>query len=163
MAAKKRWYRYKVFGLFVRVSYKIKRMRAESKDKKICGVSLEPYVPTIKQGESTGSQSTPYAVLDDMFCDIEFTSEDSYIDVGCGRGRTLCYLLDKKTPMKLTGVEHNEVVADFTRSWAKRFSNTSIICGDAFDIDYNEYTVLFMNRPFLPDTFYKFIERLTTL
>ena len=32
--------------------------------------------------------------------------------------------------------------------------------GDAFEMDYNPYTVLFLGRPFLPKTFQKFIEKL---
>lgn len=160
MAAKKKWYKYKFFALFIRVSFKLMRVIAAKKDKKICGVSLEPYVPTIKEGESTGSQSTCYPALDEMFRDAKFTDKDSYIDVGCGRGRTICYLLGKKTPMKLTGIEHNEQVAEFTKSWASKYKNVEIICGDAFKYDFNAHTVLFMNRPFLTETFCKFIDYL---
>ena len=32
--------------------------------------------------------------------------------------------------------------------------------GDAFALNYDKYTVMFMGRPFLPDMFYRFIEKL---
>ena len=160
MAVKKRWYRNWFIRKFIRISYMIGRLFGAIRDKRICGVSLENYVPTLRPGESTGSQSTNYGVLDKMFSGSEFTDNDSYIDVGCGRGRTLCYLLGKKTPMKLTGIEYNKDVADFTKKWAENFKELNIINDDAFNLDYNDYTVMFMGRPFLPDTFYKFVSYL---
>ena len=107
------------------------------KDKKICGFSLSKYVPSIANG-STGSQSTPYLVLDKIFKDVELHQGESFIDIGCGKGRVLAYMVRRQFPVKLNGVELNEEVAEIGQKWAKRYDNVSIICCSAFDIDYND-------------------------
>ena len=132
------------------------------KDKKICGCSLVKYVPSLYRETmgATGSQSTCYWALDKMFKGEHFDENDSFIDVGCGKGRVLAYMVSKKYPCSLTGIELNKEVADYAKSWAKKYSEINIINGNAFDLDYNEYTVLFMGRPFETETFHKFIDEL---
>lgn len=128
-------------------------------DKRICGVSLTKYAKSVNKG-STGSQSTPYLVLEDVFKGAEFKPSDSFIDVGCGRGRVLAYMVREKYPCKINGVELNQDVASFAQNWAKKYSQVNVICADAFSVDYNNYSIIYMGRPFEPELFYKFINYL---
>lgn len=150
----------KCIALSLRVSNRLDRR----KDKKICGVSLGKYVPSLYRESmgATGSQSTCYRTLDKIFKGSSFSASDSFIDVGCGKGRVLAYMVNKKVPCSITGIELNEEVAAYAADWAKKYENVRVISGSAFDLDYNDYTVLFMGRPFEPEMFYKFIDKLET-
>ena len=139
------------------------RSRADArKDKKICGCSLSKYVPTPykESNGATGSQSTHYCVLEKVYEGAEFSPSDRLIDVGCGKGRVLAFLLSRKFPGQLYGVELTEEVAEFCRKWTEKYDNVTVYSGNAFDLDYNDYTVLNLCRPFLPDMFLKFVEKL---
>lgn len=146
----------------ISLSVKISELFDDRKDRKICGCSLVKYVPSLYRESmgATGSHSTCYWTLDTIFKDAAFESSDEFIDVGCGKGRVLAYMIGKGYPCSLTGVELNADVAAYAQNWAKQYENMKIISGSAFDLDYNEYTVLFMGRPFEPEMFYQFIQKL---
>ena len=132
------------------------------RDRRICGMSLGRFVPSPFAGDrgATGSQSAPYRGLEEVFANLRATPADSFVDVGCGKGRVLAYLASLKVPCRLTGVELNPTVADVARKWSSRFDNVNIISGDAFELDYNAHTILFMYRPMLENTFIEFIRKL---
>ena len=134
-------------------------------DQRICGQSLVKYVPSVYRDDAngvgmTGSQSTSYVILNRIFSHVSLTEEDSFLDVGCGKGRVLAFLLKEHAPCALNGVEINEISGNVAVEWTARYEQVSVKIGDAFEMDYNPYTVLFMNRPFLPKTFLEFIEKL---
>ncbi len=134
----------------------------EKKDKKICGCSLVKYVPSLYRETmgATGSESTCYWALEKIIGDSSFGPDDSFIDVGCGKGRVLAYMQSKGYPCRLTGIELNKDVAAYAQQWASRYENMTVLNGNAFELDYNDYSVLFMGRPFETETFYKFIDQL---
>ena len=134
------------------------------KDKKICGCSLVKYVPSLYRETmgATGSQSTCYWVLDEMFKDAQFTENDRFIDVGCGKGRVLAFMIKQKYLCSITGIELNKDVADFTKRWTSKYENIEVINGNAFELDFNDYDVLFMGRPFEKDFFIKFTDKIET-
>ncbi|MCC8074266.1 MAG: hypothetical protein LIO62_09115 [Clostridiales bacterium] len=128
----------------------------------ICRTPLHKYVPS-KYREShgaTGSESTRYWVLHDIFKKSKFTSDDVFIDVGCGKGRVMAYMLRRRFPGKIKGIELNDDVAKICENWASRYSNTEVISGDALKYDYSDITVMFLGRPFLPDMFKNFISKI---
>lgn len=129
------------------------------KDKKICGCSLVKYVPSLYRETlgATGSEATCYWALDKIFNGESFSENDSFIDVGCGKGRVLAYMINKDYPCSLTGIELNKDVAEYAQSWSQRYKKLRIIHGNAFEHDYNGYTVLFLGRPFETEAFQKFI------
>ena len=97
----------------------------------------------------------------------EFTSDlsiycidDSIIDIGCGKGRAIAYLLSHGYNCKITGIEINPEVAAVAREWTKPYPNVEIIEGDAFGLDYNDYNVLYMYRPMDTGAFICFVELL---
>lgn len=143
----------------VLLSNNISRKRDARKDRKICGESLGEFVPSpyaVSHG-ATGSQSAPYPGLDEVLEDLSMTSDDSFIDIGCGKGRVLAYLVSRNCPCRIAGVEINPEVAAIARGWTSKFTDIEIIEGDAMKIDYNAYTVLFMYRPMETDAFKDFV------
>ena len=134
-------------------------------DMRICGQSLAEYVPSIDRNDAqgiggTGSHSTHYAFLKHIFSHVKLTSSDVFLDVGCGKGRVLAFLIKEKCPCQLRGVEHNAQVAQQAERWIRRYPQAQVLIGDAFALDFNDYTVLSLARSFLPNTFRAFVERL---
>ncbi len=132
-------------------------------DMKICGQDLSECIPSLFRDDKngigiTGTQATKYAALKRIFSSVELKETDSLIDVGCGMGRVLAFCIKEKYPCLLNGIEINEVPGNVALSWSKRYEQVKILIGDAFLLDYNQYTVLFLGRPFLPKTFAEFIQ-----
>jgi len=149
----------------IAISIRLLRLVDGIIDRRICGQSLVKYVPSVYRDDAngvgmTGSQSTSYIILDRIFSHVSLTSEDSFMDVGCGKGRVLAFLLKNHAPCALSGVEINEISGRAALEWTARYDQVSVVLGDAFMLDYDPYTVLFLGRPFLPKTFLEFIERL---
>lgn len=146
----------------VYLSVKLSRISDRKRDKKICGMTLGRFVPTpfSRSHGATGSQSIPYRGLEDIFENVKLTSDDSFIDIGCGKGRVLAYMIERNVPCRLTGVELNPEVASVAKAWSSRYRNIEIIEGNAFDLDLNDYTVLFMYRPMEKDVFSEFVQKI---
>lgn len=134
-------------------------------DMKICRTNLSRYEPSVFRDDkngigSTGSQATSYIILKKIFSHVNLMASDSFIDVGCGKGRVLAFLLKEHCKARLNGIEINKVAWEVANEWTKKRMNVKIMFGDAFKLDYQQYNVLFFGRPFLPKTFIRFIELL---
>ncbi len=134
-------------------------------DRRICGRSLVKEVPNIsgdekKETGGTGTQSTSYACLKRIFSHVELSPSDKLMDIGCGKGRVLAFLMNQKRPCELYGIEYNHEVAKFAQEWSARFPQIHIIAGDAFQEDFNQYTVLTFARALYINTHLLFIQRL---
>ena len=148
-----------------KISGVILRLMDEVIDRRICGRSLSKYVKSVWRDDAngvgmTGSQSTSYVILDRIFSHVMLTEQDSFLDVGCGKGRVLAFLLKMHAPCRLYGIEINEISGKVAREWTQKYDQVNVTVGDAFQMDYNPYTILFLGRPFLPVTFLQFIEKL---
>ncbi len=131
-------------------------------DQKVAGQSLTKTVPSICQDLKNGigmtnSQPTHYLILQKVFKHVALTEEDVFIDVGCGKGRVLAFLLKQHCPCSIYGVELSEVPGRIAAEWTKKYDRVHVILDDAFRINYDPFTVLFLSRPFLPKTFQEFI------
>ncbi len=154
----------KIFVLLYKIDQKIFSLHDRILDNKICHRSISEYVASVFRDDengigSTGSESTHYLILKEIFSHVKLTDTDSFIDIGCGMGRVLAFLINEKAPCKISGVEINEKPANIAFEWAKNYDNVNVIIGDAFNIDFNNYNVFFLGRPFLPKTFREFIEQ----
>lgn len=132
------------------------------KDLKICHKSLAKTIISedIEETGAKNSEAIKYWALDDVMGDLEFKASDSFIDVGCGKGRVLAYMIYKKHPCSINGVELKKDIADICTSWTKSYDNVNVMCSNAFEIDHNNYTHLFMYNPFTQEFLYNFIELL---
>lgn len=131
-------------------------------DKKICGMSLKRVIAS-KYRESHGATSataTSYAVLSEVIDTKKINENSKFIDVGCGKGRVLAYLLNKKVNCKMVGVELDADVAEIAKSWTEKYKNVEIIQDNVFDLDISEYTDFCLSRPFERDAFIKFLNKI---
>ena len=129
-------------------------------DKKITGRNLTRTISspiTLVRKGGLDSQPARYLILEKVFSHISLSSSDSFMDVGCGQGRVLAFLVLQKCPCEIYGVEFNETAGKTAIEWTKKNPNIHVILGDAFSLDYNEYTVLFLSQPFSPYVFSQFI------
>lgn len=92
--------------------------------------------------------NSSYEVIKFAFDQIEITSNDVIVDVGCGKGRVFNYLLYSGKRNKMIGVEYVHEVANGTARHLKRFDNVEVRAGDIFDNYPYEGTVFYMFNPF---------------
>ena len=157
------WYmKTKAGALYRKLSGQITTACDMVKDFKICGKSLTKYVASVdrKVLQATGSESARYWALDEVFKEIKFNKDDKFIDVGCGKGRILAEMERIKFPGQLYGIELNPDVAKYAQDWANRYDNLTIMSGDAFKLDYNDYNIIMLCRPFLEEMYVTFLEKM---
>ena len=133
-----------------------------ARDKRIAGVSLEENIvsPFAESHGAIDTIHTPYGTLQVVLGKERFTADDVILDVGCGLGRPLAYLVDSGFPGTIVGVEINPPVARRAAAWAERYPNIEVICGDVFELDFARFTHFNMWRPFDPAAFERFVLKL---
>jgi SAM-dependent methyltransferase len=158
----RKFYESFVGKLYRKISGQITSLYEVFVDYRVCNTYLGKTVKSIGRESKGATNSEPmrYWALEKIFDGYNFSENDSFIDVGCAKGRALAYMEKINFTGKITGVELNPEVADTAKQWSKKYDNIEVICGDAFEIDYNDYTILFLFKPFMPDTFYSFINYL---
>lgn len=156
-------------SLFEKAINKISTIYFDNYDKKmdlkICGENLCEPVESVYRNDAegvgyTGSYSTRYQTLDIVMQDVELTENDKFIDVGCGKGRVLSFLLGKNAKCSINGIEINEEAGSVAAKWTEKFDNVNVIIGNAFDINCDDFNIYFFGRPFLPKTFLEYIEKM---
>lgn len=147
--------------LYIKVTYRIVRIIDGIHDKWLCGCNLTQKREVQVEG-ATAYHPTVYWALDEIFKDASFTANDHLVDVGCGMGRVIAYLLDKKFPGRLTGIEYDPYVAAVARKWMEKEKSgkVNLIEGDALQAQYDQYTILYLFRPFSEAFFKRMIIRL---
>ena len=147
--------------IYIYITYRIVRIIDGIHDRQICGCNLSRRRNTNIEG---GNHYAPtcYWNLDEMFKDAQFTEEDSFVDIGCGKGRVLAWWLGKKLPGKCTGIELDPFVAGVAKKWLSRYpeERVRLIEGDALKQDYSEYTIIYIFRPFTKEFLIRFLERM---
>ena len=98
-----------------------------------------------------------YLTLFKIFSRVNISSQDKIMVVGCGNGRVIASLLQKNCPCQIYGIEENEVFLQLCAEWTKTYSNVNVTCGDVFCVDYNSFSILYLNRSFPGQESIKFI------
>lgn len=144
------------------ISYRLVRVIDGIRDWNMCSHTFTRNMEACIEG-STGYEATCYWTLDEIFKDTDFTANDHFVDVGCGEGRVIAWLLSKKFPGRVTGIELDPELASVAKEWiSQRVSNNSVrlIEGDALKQSYDEYTIIYIFRPFEGAYFLHLIKRL---
>lgn len=81
---------------------------------------------------------------------------DIIVDVGCGKGRVISYLLFKGIRNKIIGAEYNDDIANETRTHVSRFKNVEIRSGDIFASFPDQANVFYLYNPFNEELMKKF-------
>jgi SAM-dependent methyltransferase len=118
-----------------------------SVQRRFCGGTVKAVHNKLADAKATSNSNyNDIAIV--FFTLLEIEPQDVIVDVGCGKGRVLNFLLYKGVKNKIIGVEINSNVALLTRNALKRFSNVSIIdsnINDTFPIDG---TIFYLYNPF---------------
>jgi hypothetical protein len=97
---------------------------------------------------ATSAENTPCDVLTEIFTPDTIRSSDVLVDVGCGKGRVINWWLNQGYQNRIIGIELDPEIAAGTRQRLRRYSNVSIVCGDAVDNLPANGTVYYLYNPF---------------
>ena len=112
--------------------------------------------------DRTGSLSSGYRDLTTIFSSISIKENDIIVDVGCGKGRVLNFLLSKNYVVPLIGVEIDSSVALVTKKKFQRYKNIQIYSGAIEDGGLLETkgAVYYLFNPFFESVMKKFATQL---
>jgi SAM-dependent methyltransferase len=94
------------------------------------------------------STNSPYDDLDRVFAGVEIGPGDTIVDVGCGKGRSLNWLVEHFPENAIVGIELDPEICAATAKRLRREQNVTVICGDAIDRLPAEGTVFYLFNPF---------------
>ncbi len=141
-------------SLIQKIKWRIFKMKFERNevliDKKIGGKPLNRRLETKHGGEGAkDTQSTDYRMLAPLFQKISLSENDKLVDIGCGQGRVLSYLITEKGfKGKLVGIELDSGVAEFTRERFREYPQVEIINKNAVGCIPFDGTVFYLFNPF---------------
>ncbi len=113
--------------------------------------------------------STSYFILNYLKTEeisnfINYSEYHNFIDIGCGYGRVLLFFRrffeSKKINYNLNGIELEKILIKKARKNTRKYSNISILQGDAMNINYPDKSIIFLFNPFDRLTLGKFIDKL---
>ena len=91
--------------------------------------------------------STAYEVMPQIFHD-RIRDTDVLVEVGCGKGRVINWWLHRGLHNNIIGLEIMENVARQTSQRLRKYSNVTIICGDAIENLPTAGTLFYAFNPF---------------
>ena len=147
--------------IYVGITFRMVQFIDSIHDRRLCGYNLSNRRKVQVEG-STNYFPSRYWALDIIFKDAVFTSNDRFVDIGCGMGRVLAYLLEKKFPGHLTGIEKDPYVAGIARKWMAKYDDKQVelIEGNALEQQYDGYTIIYIFRPFSEEFFERLVFKL---
>jgi hypothetical protein len=98
-----------------------------------------------------------YEDLPPLFEPANVGPADVIVDVGVGKGRPINWLLDRFPGNRIVGIELDPDVAAKTAQRLRRYSNVTIVQGDATELLPREGTVFYLFNPFDGDVMRRFI------
>lgn len=131
-------------------------------DMKVCGTSLVEFLPSIYLETHGALQSQPshYWMLDKCLGHLKFAPDEHILDLGCGKGRILAWLLRQGVKCPLTGVELDPRVSEVAKAWTARYPQVNILQNSVLYIDLSPYSTIIMYNPFLDDVLAEFVDKL---
>jgi SAM-dependent methyltransferase len=92
--------------------------------------------------------NSPYEDLDRVFAGVAIGQFDTIVDVGCGKGRSLNWLIDRFPANPIVGIELDPELCARTARRLRRRSNVTVVCGDATELIPPEGRVFYLFNPF---------------
>jgi len=110
---------------------------------------------------STATQSTPLCVVEILMRPV--IGENKHIvDVGCGTGRVIQWLVDHGYEGQITGIEIVPEVAEHARKRFVGHDNVSIIEGDVLELMPETFDLAYCFNPFTKPQVKRFLDMLAT-
>jgi len=114
-----------------------------------CGDVIQPTGAIY--GDSTQYRSKCYSLIWQYLHPLQFCTDDVFYDVGCGTGRVLCVVAQRRI-RKCVGIELSHELSELARQNAARLRRRrtaiEIVEGDAALADYSEGTIYSFFNPF---------------
>lgn len=105
--------------------------------------------------------STAYAALREMFSQVELTTADVIVDVGCGKGRLFNWLLHQRMSNQLIGIDVDPEVAAFTRKRLLSYPQVTILTGNFSEIGFPDgSSIFYLYNPFKENLMRQFVNEL---
>jgi SAM-dependent methyltransferase len=111
----------------------------------VLGGTIKSRYPELGAFHVTNSE---YDDLPHLFAAARVTDADVVVDVGCGKGRVLNWLLAHHPRNRLVGIELDPEVCANVRRRLRRHANVSILCGDATRLLPADGSVFYLFNPF---------------
>lgn len=92
--------------------------------------------------------NSDYDDLPFLFRAAEIARDDVLVDVGCGKGRVINWLLRHYPANAVYGIELDPEVCAATAKRLRRFANVKIVCGDATTMLPSDGTLFYLFNPF---------------
>jgi len=92
--------------------------------------------------------NSDYGDLAIVFAAADVQPDDVIVDVGCGKGRSLNWLLAHHPENTLIGIELDPEICARTAKRLRRRRRVTILCGDATTMLPHEGTLFFLFNPF---------------
>lgn len=106
---------------------------------------------------------TKYSALPIIFRMVRISKKDVIVDVGCGKGRVINFLLSRGYRNRMIGLELDKEIAARTAKQFRKYKNVSIITGNALLNIPRDGTIFYFYNPFSRDVVIKFEELLTQM
>ena len=111
--------------------------------------------------DSCAYEPTPYHVLRAILRHVN--SDDTFVDLGCGKGRILWFIATRRRLKRIVGIEIAPELAQIARvNMAKCRLRTpvTVVEGDVSEADLSEGTVYYMSNPFGEKTLRTILEKI---
>jgi SAM-dependent methyltransferase len=83
-----------------------------------------------------------------LFADVPVGPADVVVDVGCGKGRSINWFLDRYPGNRVVGIELDPEICAATAKRLHRHTNVEIVCGDATALLPADGTIFYLFNPF---------------
>jgi len=150
-------------------------LTARNRDPRIFLVTLSLFISELVEGmetegyivgpqcrsDSAGYQPTYHHVLPLLLHYLDH--DDTFVDVGCGKGRVLWFVATRRRLRKAIGIEIEHELAQIAReniAKARLRTPVTIIEEDASKADLSEGTVYYLYNPFGQETLRRFLKNI---
>ena len=83
-----------------------------------------------------------------LFADIPLGREDVIVDVGCGKGRSINWFLERYPGTRVVGIELDPEICADTAKRLRKYEQVTVVCGDATAMLPDDGTVFYLFNPF---------------
>lgn len=139
----------------------LRLLRSFSIDVRFGGRFLGGTVPTrYPHLHAHSVANSDYGAVAETFGRTTIGRDDVIVDVGCGKGRVINYLLSRKTKNRIVGVELDPDIAQSTAHRLRRYRNVTILTGNILDLWPEDATLFYLYNPFGEDVVRSVSQRL---
>jgi protein-L-isoaspartate O-methyltransferase len=107
-----------------------------------------------------GVANSDYLAMAEMFGRVPVSDDSVIVDVGCGKGRVINFLLSRRVKCDIIGVEIDQDVARATAQRLRRYRNVRIVTGNILDQWPRNATLFYVYNPFGAPIVEQFCDRL---